>query len=197
LQILRLLQDDAIDVSQLSRQVRQDVSLTYRLLRLANSPVWSYQQQVRSVREALIVVGEVNFRRLAVVAIASELNAGQPAELLRMAFIRARFCELAAGFCGLNQTEQYLMGMLSLLPAMLHVPMKNLSPSLPLRDEIRLALEGENLPERALLRWLESHEQGNWAACDKVVEAQGLNPRDLLLCFEQALHWVEDALHFA
>lgn len=197
LQILRLLQNDAIDVAQLSRQVKQDVSLTYRLLRLANSPVWSYQKQVRSVREALIVVGEMNFRRLAVVAIASELSAGQPAELLRMAFVRARFCELAAGLCSLNQTEQYLMGMLSLLPAMLHVPMKNLSPSLPLRAEIRRALEGEKLPERALLCWLESHEQGDWAACDKVVEAQGLNPRDLLLCFEQALQWAEDALHSA
>lgn len=197
LEILRLLQDETVDPYQLAQQVRQDVSLTYRLLRLANSPVWSYQQEVHSVRDALIVVGEVNFRRLAAVAIASELNAGQPPELLRMAFVRARFCELAAGFCGLNRTEQYLMGMLSLLPAMLRVPMKDLSPSLPFRDEIRQALEGKQVPERALLSWLEGHEQGNWAACDKVVETQGLNPHDLLLRFEEALQWAEDSLHFA
>ncbi|MDR3753879.1 MAG: HDOD domain-containing protein [Terracidiphilus sp.] len=197
LEILRLLQDETVDPYQLALQVRQDVSLTYRLLRLANSPVWSYQQEVHSVRDALIVVGEVNFRRLAAVAIASELNAGQPPELLRMAFVRARFCELAAGFCGLNRTEQYLMGMLSLLPAMLRVPMKDLSPSLPFSDEIRQALEGKHVPERALLSWLEGHEQGNWAACDKVVETQGLNPHDLLLRFEEALQWAEDSLHFA
>ncbi len=197
LKILRLLQDETIDPQELAQQVRRDVSLTYRLLRLANSPVWAYQQEVRSVRDALIVVGEVTFRRLAAVAIASELNAGQPPELLRMAFVRARFCELAAGFCGLNQTEQFLMGMLSLLPAMLHVPMKDLSPLLPLRDEVRQALEGKQEPERALLCWLEGHEQGDWAACDKVVETQGLNPHDLLQCFEEALHWAEDALHFA
>jgi EAL and modified HD-GYP domain-containing signal transduction protein len=197
LEILRLLQDETVDPNQLAHQVRQDVSLTYRLLRLANSPVWAYQQEVRSVRDALIVVGEVTFRRLAAVAIASELNAGQPPELLRMAFVRARFCELAAGFCGLNQTEQFLMGMLSLLPAMLHVPMKDLSPLLPLRDEIRQALEGKQVPERALLSWLEGHEHGDWAACDKIVETQGLNPRDLLLRFEEALQWAEDTLHFA
>lgn len=197
LEILRLLQDETVDPYELAQLVRQDFSLTYRLLRLANSPVWSYQQEVHSVRDALIVVGEVNFRRLAAVAIASELNAGQPPELLRMAFVRARFCELAAGFCSLNRTEQYLMGMLSLLPAMLRVPMKDLSPSLPFRDEIRQALEGKKVPERALLSWLEGHEQGDWAACDKVIETQGLNPHDLLLRFEEALQWAEDSLHFA
>jgi EAL and modified HD-GYP domain-containing signal transduction protein len=195
--ILRLLQEETIDVSQLAQQVRHDVSLTYRLLRLANSPIWAYRQKVRSVRDALIVVGEVNFRCLAAVAIVSELNTGQPPELLRMAFVRARFCERAAGFCGLNQTEQYLMGMLSLLPAMLHVPMKDLSPSLPLRDEIRQALEGKQVPERLLLCWLEGHEQGDWAACDMVVERQRLNPHDLLLCYEEALQWAEAALRFA
>jgi EAL and modified HD-GYP domain-containing signal transduction protein len=196
LEILRLLQDETIDAYQLEQQVKHDVSLTYRLLRLANSPVWAYRQEVHSVRDALIVVGEVNFRRLAAVAIASELNAGQPHELLRMAFIRARFCELAARLCGLNHTEQYLMGMLSLLPAMLRVPMKDLSQMLPLRDEIRRALEGQQVPERAMLCWLEGHEQGDWAACDTVVERQKLNPRDLLLCYEEALQWVEDALRF-
>ena len=197
LEILRLLQDETVDPYQLAQQVKQDVSLTYRLLRLANSPVWSYQQEVHSVRDALIVVGEVNFRRLAAVAIASELNAGQPPELLRMAFVRARFCELAAGFCGLNRTEQYLMGMLSLLPAMLRVPMKDLSPSLPFREEIRRALEGKQVPERAPLCWLEGHDQVDWAACDMVVERHGLNPPDLLLCYEEALQWAEAALHFA
>ncbi len=197
LEILRLLQDETIDVYQLEQQMKHDVSLTYRLLRLANSPVWAYRQEVRSVRDALMVVGEVSFRCLAAVAIAGEMNTGQPPELLRMAFVRARFCELAAGFCGLNQTEQYLMGMLSLLPAMLHVPMEDLSPLLPLRDEIRQALEGKQVPERALLCWLEGHELGDWAASDMVVERQGMNPHDLLLCYEEALQWAEAALHFA
>ncbi len=197
LEILRLLQDETIDAYKLEQQVKHDVSLTFRLLRLANSPVWAYQQEVHSVRDALIVVGEVNFRRLAAVAIASEMNVGQPMELLRMAFVRARFCELAAGSCGLNPTEQYLMGMLSLLPAMLRVPMKDLSQMLPLRDQIRQSLEGQPVPERALLSWLEGHEQGGWAACDLVVEKQGLNARDLLLCYGKALQWAEATLHFA
>jgi EAL and modified HD-GYP domain-containing signal transduction protein len=177
--------------------VKRDPSLTYRLLRLINSPVCAMRQEVQSVHAALIAVGEDAFRRMATLAITSELNAGQTIELLRTAFVRGRFCELAAVFCGLNHSEQYLLGLLSLLPAMLRIPMSELSPMLPLRDEIRRALEGENGRERALLSWLESHEKGDWLACDAIVERHGLNTGDLLLSYEEALQWAEDALHSA
>jgi c-di-GMP-related signal transduction protein len=80
---------------------------------------------------------------------------------------------------------------------MLQVSMKDLSPLLPLRNEVRQALEGKQVPERALLSWLEGHEQGDWAACDKIVETHGLNPGELLPRFEEALQWAEDALQFA
>ncbi|MGB7267317.1 MAG: hypothetical protein WBC92_17505, partial [Terracidiphilus sp.] len=92
---------------------------------------------------------------------------------------------------------QYLLGLLSLLPAMLRIPMRALTPSLPLREEIRRALEGEKTPERALLCWLEGHERGDWAVCDKIAERCMLNAYDLLRCYEEALAWAEAALHFA
>ncbi len=196
-EILRLLQADSIDLNRLTRLVKRDTSLTYRLLRLMNSPVCAMRQEVRSVQAALIAVGEEAFRRMATLAITSELNAGHPMELLRMAFVRGRFCELGAGLCGLDGTEQYLLGLLSLLPAMLRMPMKELTPSLPLREEIRRALEGEKAPERALLCWLEGHERGDWAVCDLIAERLMLNAYDLLRWYEEALAWAEAALHFA
>jgi len=194
-EILRMLQDETMDLHELTALVKRDTCLTYRLLRLVNSPMSAMRQEVQSVQAALIAVGEENFRRLATLAITSEMNAGQPMELLRMAFVRGRFCELASVFCNLLPAEQYLLGLLSLLPAMLRVPMSNLTPLLPLRDGIRRALEGEKLPERALLCWLEGHERADWSTCDIVTEKQGLNAGDLLVCYEEALHWAEAALH--
>jgi c-di-GMP-related signal transduction protein len=196
-EILRLLQDDTFDLHEVARLVKCDASLTYRLLRLINSPFCAMQQEVRSVHGALIAVGEETFRRLATLAIASELNAGQPPELLRMALVRGRFCELASGTCGLNRTEQYLLGLLSLLPAMLRLPMRELTPLLPLREEIRLALMGADIEERCLLAWLERHELGDWAACEWIVEARRLDAGSLLGCYEKAVTWAEAALHFA
>jgi c-di-GMP-related signal transduction protein len=197
IEILRLLRSDVIDVSKLTLLLKRDTSLTYRLLRLVNSPMCAIRQEVRSIRAALIVVGEDTFRHIAMLAIASELNAGQPPEILRMAFVRGRFCELAAVLCALDSTEQYLLGMLSLLPAMLRLPMEELTPALPLRAEIREALHGKANSERILLQWLECHERGEWAASDAAAQAECLDQEDLLTCYAEALQWAEEALQSA
>jgi EAL and modified HD-GYP domain-containing signal transduction protein len=194
IEILQLMRDESMDLNKLTHLVKRDASLTYRLLRLVNSPIYAFREQVRSVQAALIAVGENTFRRIATLAITSELNAGQPVEILRMAFVRGRFCELAASLSEMDPTEQYLLGLLSLLPAMLRIPMDQLTPLLPLRDEIRQALEGTNNGERILLEWLEAEEQGNWAACDAVVQEHGLNVVGLVKCYAEAMEWAEAAL---
>jgi EAL and modified HD-GYP domain-containing signal transduction protein len=194
IEILQLMQGESIDLHKLTCLLKRDASLTYRLLRLVNSPMYGMRQEVRSIQAALLAVGEDAFRRIALLAIASELNSGQPAEILHMAFVRARFCEEAAGQCALDSTEQYLAGMLSLLPAMLRLTMQELTPLLPLRAEIREALEGRANPERVLIEWLEGHERGDWAACDATALAHSLDQSALALCYAEALIWAEAAL---
>jgi len=194
IEILQLLRDDPIDLRKLTRLVKRDASLTYRLLRVVNSPLCAVRQEVSSIRSALLAVGEEAFRRILTLAITSELCSNQPAELLRMAFVRGRFCELAAARCSLDSAEQYLLGMLSLLPAMLRLPMEELTPALPLRNEIRSALEGAANPERCLLQWLECHEHADWAGCDAVVLANGLQEAQVVVCYAEAVEWAEAAL---
>jgi EAL and modified HD-GYP domain-containing signal transduction protein len=194
LEILNLMHQPSIDLHRLTDLVKRDASLTYRLLRLVNSPVYAFRDRVRSVQSALLAVGEETFRRMAVVAITSELSAGEAPEVLRMAFVRGRFCELAARLCAMDPTEQYLLGMLSLLPAMLRVPMEELTPALALRSQIRGALEGQPNPERVLLHWLECHERGDWAASDAVIEANGMDQSEVVGCFGEAVEWAEEAL---
>jgi c-di-GMP phosphodiesterase len=196
-EILRLLREESVDLHELALQVKRDASLCYRLLRLINSPVCAVRQEVRSVEAALLAVGEEVFRRIATLAITSELNAGQPAELLRMAFVRGKFCELAAERSLLDPTEQYLLGLLSLLPAMLRMPIEQLAPQLPLREEICLALMGAPIPERRLLEWLIAHEHGDWAGCDAIAGQYGMNQAELIAVYEKALDWAEAALHYA
>jgi c-di-GMP-related signal transduction protein len=80
---------------------------------------------------------------------------------------------------------------------MLRMPMTDLAPSLPFREEIRQALLGKKVPERCLLCWLEGHERGNWQACDEVAVRRELKPEDLQTCYEAAVVWAEAALSFA
>jgi EAL and modified HD-GYP domain-containing signal transduction protein len=196
-EIVRELYHHPIDVGKVSELVRRDASLTYRLLRLVNSPVYAIQQEVRRIESAILALGEETFRRVVSLAVLSELNMNQPVEILRMALLRARFCELAAGECGLDPSEQYLLGMLSLLPAMLGLPMEEIEPTLPLRGEIREALARVANPERCLLGWLELHERGEWAACDGIAAANNLSRRDMARRYEDAVRWAETSLRSA
>jgi EAL and modified HD-GYP domain-containing signal transduction protein len=196
IEILELLQDEALDMNKLGQLVKRDPSLTYRILRLVNSS-GAMRQEVRSIDEAMKAVGEEAFRRIATIAITSELSDEQPTEVLRMSYVRGRFCELAATCCALDPTEQYLLGMLSMLPAMMCVPMEELAPALPLRDEIRKALAGADNPERRLLLWLEYYEQGNWAECDAIFKQNGLNAVEIIRCYGDAVVWAETALKSA
>jgi EAL and modified HD-GYP domain-containing signal transduction protein len=190
-EIVRELYHHPIDIRRVGLLVRRDAALTYRLLRLVNSPIYSIYQEVRSIEVAITILGEATFRRVVSLAVLSELNGDQPSAILHTALVRARFCELAARKFALDADEQYLLGMLSLLPAMLGVPMEEIVPILPLRGQICEALAGTMNPERKLLGWLEFHEHGDWESCDRLVTTYGLNSNQLVQCYIEAASWAE------
>jgi EAL and modified HD-GYP domain-containing signal transduction protein len=197
IELLKMMRQESLELAPLGELVKREPSLTHRLLRVVNSPIYALRQDVDSIELALIVVGEETFRRIATVAIASELNSGQTPEILRLAFVRARFCELAARCCTLAPSEQFLLGLVSLFPAMLGVSMEDLVQSLPLREEVRLALTGTANRERSLLHWLECHERGDWDGCDEIFQCNCFNPEQILKCYVDAVVWAEAALRSA
>ena len=196
-EIIRMLHHDPIDIRQVSKLVLRDASMTYRLLRLVNSPIYALHSEVRSIEHAILTMGETVFRRIVSLAVLSEINGEEPPEILHMALVRARFCEKTASLCGLEPGEQYLLGMLSLVPAMLRLPMEELTPSLPLRAEICEALQGTLNPERALLTWFECHERGDWETCDTIVRANALRSEKVMRCYAEAAIWAASSLRTA
>lgn len=129
-EMLKMLQSDNFDFHKATELMKRNASLTYRLLRMVNSPMFAHTD-IHSIQEALLMVGEEAFRHMVMVAIASDLNGEQPLEILRIAFLRARFCQLTSAHCGLTSGEQFLLGLLSLLPTMMLLPMEELVPTLP------------------------------------------------------------------
>jgi EAL and modified HD-GYP domain-containing signal transduction protein len=197
MQILQSVLQRPLDIKKISELVKREPALTYRLLRIANSPIYATRQPVSSIHGALVMIGDDMFRRVALLATTAELKGNRPSELLRMAFVRSRFCELAAEMAGQDATEQYLLGMFSLLPAMMRVPMESVAKALPLRCEVYLALLGERNAERALLSWVESFELGEWESCDRIALEAGLNEELLPKAYGEALLWAESNMKLA
>lgn len=197
LEILEELQKDPSDLDRLSQLIKCDAALTYRLLRLVNSPLCATRQEVTSIKSALLFLGENTARRFATMALAAGFNSDQPCEILRVCMERARFCELASGLCGQSAAEQYLIGLISMFPAMLRINMDELVKTLPLRDRMRSVLLGEQCPESLLLDWITYHEQGFWDQCDAIVRTSGISKEQILQRHSEAIAWADLVLFTA
>ncbi len=195
IELLKVLQRQPLDIARTTDLVRRDGPLAYQVLRLANSPLWGLSGEVASIERALLTIGDERFRRIATTAIAAEFNGGQPAELLCIATIRARFCEEAGRQRGMDGFTQYLLGLLSLLPAMQGQSMADLAATLPLAEGLREALLGEPNAERILLCWLEFFEQSRWDHCDAWAQEHGLDQATLAQLYLDSVAWSEATLH--
>jgi EAL and modified HD-GYP domain-containing signal transduction protein len=167
----------------------RDASLTYTLLRLANSPLFTTRQEITSIHSALMHLGDERSRRIAMLAIATDFDTGQPPELLRMAFERGRFGELSAELLGLSPSEQYLIGLASMFPAMLRMKVETLVPLLPLREEARAALLGRQCREGVLLDLMVCQDRLDWTSYDAIVKANGLRLDQLMWRYAEAQDW--------
>jgi EAL and modified HD-GYP domain-containing signal transduction protein len=193
LELLALVQQNPIDIYKVGLMLRRDVSLTYRLLRLVNSPLYGMREDMRSIEHALVVVGDQMFRRLVLLGISKEAAGPRAAALLRLALHRSRFCELAAKQWNLDPDEQCLLGLMSLLPAMLKVKMEIIAEVLPMRASLREALLGVEVHERAPLLWLENFESGNWEACEAVAKESEVQELGLAEPYADAIRWADEA----
>jgi len=197
LRLLALLAHSPLDRSAVERIVVSDPPLCFRLLRLANSAIYGRRSEARSVKRALVVMGDEDFRKLATIVIAGRLTPHRPHELLSLSLQRARLCELLAPHLHQDPGEQYLIGLFSLMDAILEIPMTAVLELIPFRLPVRDALLGKTNFTAVPLAAARSFESGEWAPVAESKELLSLGSDRLnRMCFE-ATRWAEDALREA
>ena len=103
--------------------IKTEASVCYRLLRYLNSAVFGFRSEIHSVRHALSILGERDVRRW--VRLVAAVGAGQDKTQRPCTFRagRGRFGELLAPRVPHGESDLFLMGLLSLIDAMLEMPM--------------------------------------------------------------------------
>ena len=191
LRLLQALNDPDLSVHQLENLIKHDAALCYRILRTVNSAAFALQTTVHSIREALVLLGRDTVRRWASLWALAGLNESAHGELIVMSTTRARCCELLGAILGGEEaaSEGFLVGMCSLLDAILGRPMEAILSDLPLADETRAALLGQDNPTRRLLDCAIAYERGEWDRCAEVSERAGIKLTNLPVAFAEALRW--------
>jgi c-di-GMP-related signal transduction protein len=194
LRLLAAMSRSPLDRTEVEAIVKADAPLCFRLLRLVNSPIFGIRGEVRTVQRALFVLGEDEFRKLATIAIATGWGHRAPHALTSLSLQRARLCELLAPHLHQDPLEQYLMGLFSLLEAILQTPMQAMLKALPLRPPVRAALLGEQNSVAGPLSIARSYETGDWTSCTSSKELLGLDPNLVNKVCLEASNWAEASL---
>ena len=138
--------------------IRREPALCYRLLRYLNSPLLGVASPVLSIRHGLNLLGERELVRWIRMATAMIIGQEKSSDLVLSSLVRARFCELIAPKLKPTKSDLYLMGLLSLMDAILEAPMAVVLDELPLdrRNQGATALRQDGQQDLPLA-YLRSH----------------------------------------
>ncbi len=191
LDILKAVARPNLTVGELEDLVKRDAALSHQVLRLANSAALGQRRDVESIRQALMLIGRDTVRRWAALAVLAGLGGTQPSELLTIATVRARFCELLAertGGAG-SGGAAFLVGLCSMLDVILERPMPDVLDELGLGPDIRGTLLGRDTPLRGLLDCVVAYEHGDWTGSLVLADAARIAPRLLTPSYIDALRF--------
>jgi len=168
--------------------LKLEPSLVYKLLRYLNSPLLGMRSEVRSISQAVSLMGEKDFRRwVSIVAIVSMAGDKSP-ELIRTAVTRAYFCEEISETIGMSaqKSDLFLMGLLSVTDAILDQPMNDVLSHLPLSSEVHTALAGGANRFRDVFDVLLSYERAEWTALSSLAAKIGCAEDRVPQCYLSA-----------
>ncbi len=187
--VLRALNRPGLTVSHIEDVVKDDPVLTYRVLRAINSPAFALHTEVASIRQAVVMLGQERVRKWLMIWALAGVNDGAASELLAAAVLRARCCEELGASLDEDSGSFFLLGLCSLLDAILRRPMQDVIADLPLSAPVRDALLGGSGRARRVLDTVVAYEQGEWGAAREGTSALGVPFRTLAVAYADALRW--------
>ena len=185
LRVLTKLRQPDISIKELERTITTDVSLSYKLLRYANSAFIGLGRTVDSINHAIRMVGMDRIQLWASLVVLSKMD-DRPHELMTTAMVRGAMCERLAASGGEGPRETFFtVGLLSVLDALMDRPMTDALDQLPLSDEIRDALLHREGPTGEALSAVIAYERNRW----EHVEFRGLSPATIRSQYLDSLGW--------
>jgi len=187
---------------QLEEIIRQEMSLVFKLLRYVNSARFAFSGHVESIRQALVLLGDDGIRKWASLVILSAMADDKPRELVVLAMIRARLCELIGPLMGLGErtADLFLMGMFSLLDAIMDCRLEETIPELRLNEEVTLTLLHSAPASSRLAKVYElvcAYQKADWNLVSEYAGRLGVTEAAIAPLYVDSVQWAESIFQAA
>jgi EAL and modified HD-GYP domain-containing signal transduction protein len=197
MRLLGMVLGDA-ETSDLEKVFKHEPGLSMNLMRLTNSVATGVRVKVTSMRHAITVLGRRQLQRWLQLLLYTNPAGGNVASpLLQLAATRGRLMELLAGRVhpGKRDLEDqaFMVGIMSLMPTLMAVPMAEILGSISVATEVRAALEAGGGLLGEMFKLTAALENGDGEVCHTQLERlPGLTAGDVNAALTQALAWANN-----
>jgi len=185
---LKELQAEVLDFSRIEEVIKHDVSLSVKLLKFLNSAAFGWRSRVKSLHQALVLLGERQFRKWASLVAVVGMTHDRPTELAVVSLARARFAERLSNLAGL------LVGLLSAIDAMIGRPMAELLTEISVSADIDEALLRADSTLGKIRALVVAYEHGRWDEVATFSRSLGVSESLLPDLSTQSVAWANDIL---
>ncbi len=168
------------DMEEIEQIISMDATLSYGLLRVANSASFVTMHKATTIRQAIMTLGIGQLKQW--IYLLSSTNSKDEVdesaeEFLKLSFLRASFCSELMHYAKdmpISRSEAYLMGMFSTLDYLIKAPMEDILENVPMKDEIKEAILHHEGRCGELFDLVLSYEQADWGQITAHATALGI-----------------------
>lgn len=193
-ELIYLLSKDEPDLNYITKIFEQNLSLSFKLLKLINSAAFLPFKKINSIRQAIVLLGFNEIRKwIFVLSVRENLEnkCEFTREITNISLVRAKMCEHIAFLLHkpAEAPAYFLTGMFSLIDVLLEINMNNIVNILPLQEDICDALQGTANPIKDALDLSISIETGNWEKVDYWCKKINIEPNMIFSYYKESRDW--------
>ncbi|MEI4551462.1 EAL and HDOD domain-containing protein [Pseudoalteromonas spongiae] len=159
-----------LNFKEIESKIAKDLSLTARVLKLVNARSGLDKQEMKSISQAVVYLGEDTLRQFIRVLALSDLGVDKPSELTKFGLMRARFMSLFLAPGGNDMAEEgYLIGLMSILGAVLDMDLNTVISEFSLDSNSSGALLNYDGLLGGALKIAMAIEENNWQAAEAIL----------------------------
>jgi EAL and modified HD-GYP domain-containing signal transduction protein len=196
LRLLQAISKPEMDFAEIEELIKHEPSLCHRLLRYLNSPLLGQSSPVHSVRHGLTLLGEREISRWIRMATTLVMGQDRPSDLVQSSLVRARFCELIGPKVKHGESDLFLLGMLSLMDAILEVPIglviENLALEAVTKEQLLCGKTGGTTPLSPIYDLMVAREAGEWEKVTMLGKQLNLSLFFMNKAYNEAMRWAHD-----
>lgn len=198
-EVLNQLSQDEPNIDIITGTIEQDLSFSYKLLKLVNSPAYRPKHKINSIRQAIVLLGLLEIKKWIYVLAFREQTKGKndlSNELISLSLTRAKMSEYYAFQINkrAEASSYFMTGMFSLIDIILGLPLDKVLSELPLQDHISDALKGAPNPMKDALDLCMDIENGDWESVTNKCKELEIDEIKFLQYYHQAINWSNEIM---